>query len=43
VVVTDVLGFLILIPIFRGVFIDIALDLIKKKFSQGEAYFFFKN
>lgn len=42
-VVTDVLGFLILIPIFRGVFIDIALDLIKKKISQGEAYFFFKN
>ncbi len=41
--VTDLLGFLILIPVFRGVFHDIALGLIKKKIAQGESYFFFKN
>lgn len=42
-IVTDLLGFLILIPIFRGVFQDIALGLIKKKIAQGQPYFFFKN
>ena len=42
-IVTDVVGFLILIPIFRGVFKDIALDVVKKKISRGEQYFFFKS
>jgi UPF0716 protein FxsA len=42
-IVTDLLGLLILIPIFRGVFKDIALDLVKNKISRGEQYFFFKN
>ena len=42
-IVTDTVGFLILIPIFRGVFKDLALGLVKKKISQGELFYFFKN
>ena len=42
-IVTDVLGLLILIPIFRGVFKDVALDLVKRKISRGELYYFFKS
>ena len=42
-IVTDVLGLLILIPVFRGVFLDIALGLVKKKISEGQPYYFFKN
>jgi len=42
-VVTDVLGLLILIPIFRGLFQDIALGVVRKKISQGQPYFFFKS
>jgi len=42
-IVTDTLGLLILIPVFRGVFKDIALSLVKKRISMGEPYFFFKN
>ncbi|GJL77975.1 MAG: hypothetical protein NPINA01_09640 [Nitrospinaceae bacterium] len=42
-IVTDTLGFLILIPIFRGLFQDITLELVKKKISRGELFYFFKN
>ncbi len=42
-VITDVLGLFILIPITRGIFKEITLDLVKKKISRGELFFFFRN
>lgn len=42
-IVTDTMGLLILIPVSRGVFKDMALGLVKKKISRGELFFFFKN
>ncbi len=42
-IVTDTIGFLILIPIFRGVFKDLARDFMKKKIASSEAHFFFPN
>ncbi len=42
-VVTDFLGLLILIPFTRGIFKEITLDLVKKKISRGELFFFFRN
>ncbi|MFQ5450735.1 MAG: FxsA family protein [Nitrospinaceae bacterium] len=41
--VTDMIGLLILIPITRGIFKELALHLVKKRISRGELYFFFKN
>ena len=42
-VITDLIGVLILFPITRGVFKDIAEGLIKKKITNGELYYFFKD
>jgi len=42
-IVTDLIGLLIVIPISRGVFKDIALSYVKRKISRGELYYFFKN
>ena len=41
--VTDLLGLFILIPFTRGIFKEITLDLVKKKISRGELFFFFRN
>jgi UPF0716 protein FxsA len=42
-IVTDTIGFLILIPIFRGVFKDLARGFMKKKIASSELHFFFPN
>ncbi len=42
-IVTDVFGLLILIPITRGVFKDLALGFVKKKISRGDLFYFFKS
>lgn len=42
-VITDFLGFLIALPMTRGIFKDIAQNLLKKKISRGELYFFFRD
>ncbi len=42
-VVTDTIGFLILLPIFRGVFRDLARSFVKKKIANSEPHFFFPN
>lgn len=42
-VVTDLIGVLIIIPITRGMFKDIAESMVKKKIASGELYYFFKD
>ncbi len=42
-IVTDTIGFLILIPIFRGVFKDMARSFMRKKIANSELHFFFPN
>ena len=42
-VITDVIGVLILFPITRSIFKDIAESLIKRKIMNGELYYFFKD
>jgi UPF0716 protein FxsA len=42
-IVTDAIGFLILIPIFRGVFKDFARSFMKKKIANSQLHFFFPN
>ena len=42
-IVTDTIGFLILIPISRGVFKDLARNFMKKKIANSELHFFFPN
>ena len=42
-IVTDTIGFLILIPIFRGVFKDLARNFMKKKIASSDLHFFFPN
>ena len=42
-IVTDTIGFLILIPIFRGVFKDLARSFMKKKIANSQLHFFFPN
>lgn len=42
-IVTDTIGFLILIPIFRGVFKDLAKSFMKKKIANSQMHFFFPN
>jgi UPF0716 protein FxsA len=42
-IVTDLIGFLIMIPIFRGAFRDMARSFFKKKIANSEPYFFFPN
>ncbi len=41
--VTDIIGILIMIPITRGMFKQIALNLSKKRIESGQPYFFFKD
>ena len=41
--VTDIIGLLIMIPITRGIFKQIALNLSKKRIESGQPYFFFKD
>ena len=42
-VITDAIGFLILIPAIRPVFKDILRDLVRKKIAEGQFYFFIKD
>ncbi len=42
-IVTDSIGLLILFPLTRGLFTSLALNLVKKKISSGQLYFFFRN
>ncbi len=41
--VTDIIGLLIMIPITRGIFKQIASNLSKKRIESGQPYFFFKD
>ena len=41
--VTDIIGLLIMVPITRGIFKQIALNLSKKRIESGQPYFFFKD
>ena len=41
--VTDTIGLLIMIPITRGIFKQIASNLSKKRIESGQPYFFFKD
>ena len=41
--VTDIIGLLIMIPITRGKFKQIASNLSKKRIESGQPYFFFKD
>ena len=41
--VTDIIGILIMIPITRGIFKQIASNLSKKRIESGQPYFFFKD
>ncbi|MBL4664477.1 MAG: FxsA family protein [Nitrospinaceae bacterium] len=42
-VVTDIIGFLIMIPVTRNLFKGMALNLTMKRIQSGQAYFFFKD
>ena len=42
-VVTDLIGVLILFPMTRGIFKDIAGNMVRKKISRGELYYFFRD
>ena len=42
-VVTDLIGVLILFPLTRGVFKDFAENMVRKKISRGDLYYFFKD
>ena len=42
-VVTDMIALLIMIPTTRGLFKDMALNLVKKRIQSGQTYFFFKH
>ena len=42
-VVTDTIGLLIMIPVTRGMFKDMALSLTRKRIQSGQGYFFFKD
>ena len=41
--VTDIIGILIMIPLTRGMFKQIALNVTKNRIQSGQPYFFFKN
>ena len=41
--VTDIIGILIMIPLTRGMFKQIALNVTKKRIQSGQPYFFFKD
>ena len=42
-VVTDLIGVLILFPMTRGIFKDIAENMVRKKIARGELYYFFRD
>ncbi len=42
-VVTDMVGLLIMIPLTRGFFKKIALDITRDRIQSGQPYFFFKD
>ena len=42
-VVSDVIGLLIMIPLTRGMFKNMALDHSKKRIQSGQPYYFFKD
>ncbi len=42
-IVTDTIGFLILMPVFRGFFKDLARSFMKKKIASSQLHFFFPN
>ena len=41
--VTDIIGILIMIPLTRGMFKQIALNVTKNRIQAGQPYFFFKD
>ena len=42
-VVTDIIAVFILIPLTRGIFKEIAVNMVRKKIARGELYYFFKD
>ncbi|MBT5551807.1 MAG: FxsA family protein [Nitrospina sp.] len=42
-VVTDIIGILIMTPLTRGIFKQIALNVSKDRIQSGQPYFFFKD
>ena len=42
-VITDIIGILIVLPFTRFIFKDITESIVKKKISNGELYYFFKD
>ena len=42
-VITDLLGILILFPMTRGIFTSITGNLVKKKITNSDLYYFFKD
>jgi UPF0716 protein FxsA len=42
-VITDFLGILILFPMTRGIFMSITENLVKKKITNSDPYYFFKD
>jgi len=42
-IVTDMIGFFILMPISRGIFKDLARSFFKKRIASSDLYFFFPN
>lgn len=42
-VVTDLIGLIIMTPITRGIFKQIALNITKDRIQSGQPYFFFKD
>ena len=42
-VITDVIGILIVLPFTRFIFKDITENIVKKKISNGELHYFFKD
>jgi len=42
-VVTDLIGVLMLIPITRDIFKNIAANMARKRIASGDAYYFFKD
>ena len=42
-VITDLIGVLILFPVTRGIFKNIAERIVRKKIARGELYYFFRD
>lgn len=42
-VITDLIGVLILFPVTRGIFKNIAERMVRKKIARGELYYFFRD